>query len=398
MIETATIDGHIDDVRDEVIGWRRHLHRNPELSFQEEETSRLVYETLESFDGLVLSRPTPTSVLARLVGEEPGRTIALRADMDALPITEKNDFEFTSCNSGVMHACGHDGHTAMLLGAAKILVGMRERIRGEVRFLFQHAEEQPPGGAGQMIEAGVMEGVDAVIGIHLSSYLSVGKIGVGYGPRGAAADTFEIWINGKGGHAARPNKVVDTVAIAAQVVTNLQHVVSRNADPLDNVVVSVTRIAGGTTHNVIPETVEMEGTVRALQEEAQEKVAGTMERVIEGVTEAHGASYSFEYQRGYRPVINDEGVTQVVEETAREVFGEDAVELTPPAMGSEDFSAFQHEAPGSFFSVGARNEEKGITYPHHHPRFTIDEDALPVGVKMFVCAAFELLDVEPGGV
>lgn len=373
------------------------MHRNPELSFKEEETSKFVYETLESLGGLELSRPTPTSVMARLVGIGPGRTIALRADMDALPITEENDFQFASRNPGVMHACGHDGHTAMLLGTAKILVGMRGRIRGEIRFLFQHAEEEPPGGAGQMVEAGVMEGVDAVIGVHLSSYLPIGRIGVGYGPRGASADTFEVSINGRGGHAARPNKVVDTVAIAAQVVTNLQHVVSRNADPLDNVVLSVTRISGGTTHNVIPETVEMEGTVRALQEEAREEVAGTMERVIEGVTAAHGASYSFEYRRGYRPVINDERVTRVVEETARKIFGEAAVELTPPAMGSEDFSAFQKEAPGSFFSVGARNEEKGITYPHHHPRFTIDEDALPIGVKMFVCAAFGLLDARTGG-
>ena len=383
---------------DEVVGWRRHLHRNPEMSFQEKETSRFVYEMLHSFGGLELSRPTTTSVVARLVGQRPGRVVALRADMDGLPIEEENDFEFASRKPGVMHACGHDGHTAMLLGAAKVLVGMRERIRGEIRFLFQHAEEQPPGGAGQMIEAGVMEGVDAIIGIHLSSYLPVGKIGLGYGPMGAAADTFELSISGKGGHAARPNKVVDTVAVAAQVVTNLQHVVSRNADPLDNVVVSVTRIAGGTTHNVIPETVEMEGTVRALQEEAREKVAGTMKRVIEGITEAHGASYSFKYRRGYAPVINDESVTRVVEETVQKVLGEAAVERMPPAMGSEDFSAFQRVTPGSFFSVGARNEEKGIIYPHHHPRFTIDEDALPIGVKMFVCAAFELLDTETGGV
>ena len=380
-----------------MIGWRRRLHRNPELAFHEKETSRFVYETLESFGGLELSRPTPTSVVARLVGERRGRTVALRADMDALPIEEENDFEFVSRNPGVMHACGHDGHTAMLLGAAKVLVGMREEIEGEVRFLFQHAEEQLPGGAKEMVEAGVMEGVDAVIGIHLSSYLPVGKIGLGYGPRGASADTFELLINGKGGHAARPNKVVDTVAVAAQVVTNLQHVVSRNTDPLDSVVLSVTRISGGTTHNVIPETVEMEGTVRALQEGVRERVAGMMERVIEGVTRAHGASYEFEYRRGYRPVVNDEGVTRVVEETAREVFGEAAVELTPPAMGSEDFSAFQKEAPGSFLSLGARNEEKGITYPHHHPRFTIDEDALPIGVKVFVRTTFRLLDAETGG-
>jgi amidohydrolase len=384
-------------VCDEVVGWRRYLHLNPELSFQEEETSSFVYETLESFGDLDLSRPTPTSVVARLVGEGPGPTVALRADMDALPIEEENDFEFASRKPGVMHACGHDGHTAMLLGAAKVLLGMRERVRGEIRFLFQHAEEQPPGGAVQMVEAGVMEGVNAVIGIHLSSYLPVGKIGLGYGPMGAAADTFELSISGKGGHAARPNRVVDTVAIAAQVVTNLQHVVSRTADPLDNVVVSVTRIAGGTTHNVIPETVEMEGTVRALQEEAREKVARTMERVIKGITEAHGASYSFEYRRGYRPVVNDEGVTRVVEETARKVFGDASIEHLPPALGSEDFSAFQRVTSGSFFSVGARNEEKGIIYPHHHPRFTIDEDALPIGVKMFVCAAFELLDAKQRG-
>ncbi len=374
-----------------MIGWRRRLHRNPELSYEEEETSRFVYETLESFGGLELSRPTPTSVVARLLGEGPGRTVALRADMDALPITEENDFEFVSRNPGVMHACGHDGHTAMLLGAARVLVGMRGEIEGEVRFLFQHAEEQPPGGAEEMVEAGVMEGVNAVVGIHLSSYLPVGRIGIGYGPRGAAADTFGIVVKGRGGHAARPNKVVDTVAVAAQVVTNLQHVVSRNADPLDNVVLSVTRISGGTTHNVVPETVEMEGTVRALQEKAREKVAGMMERVIEGVTRAHGASYEFEYRRGYRPLVNDEGVTRVVEETAREVFGEAAVERTPPAMGSEDFSAFQQKAPGCFLSLGARNVEKGITYPHHHPRFTIDEDALPIGVRTFVYATFGLL-------
>ncbi len=382
---------------DEVLGWRRHLHRNPELSFQEEETSRFVYETLESFGGLELSRPTPTSVVARLVGEGPGRTVALRADMDALPITEENDFEFASRKPGVMHACGHDGHTAMLLGAAKVLVGMREEINGEVRFLFQHAEELYPGGAEEMVEAGVMEDVDAIVGIHLWSGLEVGKVGVVYGPMLAAPDTFEISINGRGGHAAMPHQTADAIAIGAQVVTNLQHVVSRNVDPLENVVVSVTKFAGGTTHNVIPGTVEMVGTVRTLDEEVRAKVPETMERIIEGVTAAHDASYSFEYQRGYRPVVNDEEVTRVVEETVREVFGERALEMMPPIMGGEDFSAYQRVVPGTFVFVGAGNEAKGITYPHHHPRFTVDEDALENGVKMHVNVAFELLDKETGG-
>jgi amidohydrolase len=393
----GTISSRVEAMRDEVVGWRRHLHRNPELSYQEEETSRFVYETLESFGGLELSRPTPTSVVARLVGEGPGPTVALRADMDALPIEEENDFEFASGNPGVMHACGHDGHTAMLLGAAKVLAGMRKEINGEVRFLFQHAEELYPGGAEEMVEAGVVDGVDAIFGIHLWSGLEVGKIGVVYGPMLAAPDTFEISINGRGGHAAMPHQTADAIAIGAQVVANLQHVVSRNVDPLDNVVVSVTKFAGGTMHNVIPGTVKMEGTVRTLDEEVRSKVPETMERIIGGVTAAHGATYEFEYQRGYRPVVNDEEVTRVMEEIVREVFGERALEMMPPIMGGEDFSAYQRVVPGTFVFVGAGNEVQGITYPHHHPSFTVDEDALENGVRMHVNAAFGLLEVKNGG-
>ena len=393
-IETAAIGNLVADVKDEVIRWRRHLHQNPELSFEEEETSRFVYETLESFGNLELSTPTPTSVVARLVGEKPGRTVALRADMDALPITEENDFEFVSKNPGVMHACGHDGHTAMLLGAAKVFSGMKAKVRGEVRFLFQHAEELYPGGAEEMVEAGVMEGVDVIAGIHLWSGLPVGKIGIVYGPMLAAPDTFKIVINGRGGHAAMPHQTVDSIAVGAQVVTNLQHVVSRNTDPLDNVVLSVTKFVGGTMHNVIPGSVEMIGTVRTLDEEVREKVPEAMERVIEGVTAAHDASYEFEYQRGYRPVVNDEEVTRVMEETVREVFGEESLEMMRPVMGGEDFSAYQRVTPGTFVFVGAGNEEKDITAPHHHPRFTVDEDALEDGVKMHVNAAFGLLEAE----
>jgi amidohydrolase len=382
-----------DNLREEVVGWRRHLHRNPEISFQEEKTSQFVYETLESFGNLELSRPTKTSVVARLVGDQPGRTLALRADIDALPIQEENEFDFASQNPGAMHACGHDGHTAMLLGTAKLLSGMRDRIEGEVRFLFQHAEELSPGGAEEMAEAGAMDGVDAVIGAHLWSKLQVGKIGVVYGPMMAAPDTFEITIKGRGGHAAMPHQVVDSIAVGAQVVTNLQHVASREIDPLDNVVVSVSKFTGGTTHNIIPDSVEMVGTVRTLAPEVRGRVPEVMERVVKGVTEAHGASYEFRYHLGYRPVINDEEVTSAIEETVREVFGEDALEIMRPNMGGEDFSALQQWAPGTFFLVGAGNEEKGIVHPHHHPRFTIDEDALGYGVRMFLGATFKLLDV-----
>jgi amidohydrolase len=391
-IATATFDDLVEDVMSEVVGWRRHLHRNPEVSYHEDETSRFVYETLETFGNLELSRPTKTSVMARLVGAPGGRTLAIRADMDALPIQEENDFEFASQNPGAMHACGHDGHTAMLLGTAKILSVMRDRIRGEVRFLFQHAEELSPGGAEEMVEAGVMDGVDVVIGAHLWSQLPVGKIGVTYGPMMAAPDIFEVTIQGKGGHAAMPHQVVDSIAVGAQVVTNLQHVVSRETDPIDDVVVSVSKFSGGTTHNVIPGTVEMVGTIRTLDPEVREKVPELMERVIQGVTQAHGASYEFRYKPGYRPVINDEEVTREIEETVKDVFGEDSLEIMRPNMGGEDFSAYLQRAPGTFFLVGAGNEVKGIVHPHHHPRFTIDEDSLGYGVKMFVNAAFRLLD------
>ena len=317
--------------------------------------------------------------------------------MDALPIEEENDFEFVSENPGVMHACGHDGHTAMLLGATKVLREMREEIPGEIRFLFQHAEELHPGGAGEMVEAGVMEGADVIFGIHLWSLLETGKIGVVYGPMLAAPDTFEIVIKGRGGHAAMPHQTADAIAIGAQVVTNLQHVVSREIDPLDNVVVSVTKFTGGTTHNVIPGSVEMIGTVRTLDEEVRGRVPAIMERIVGGIAAAHGASYEFAYERGYRPVVNDEEVTRVVEETAREVFGESALEMMRPLMGGEDFSAYQAVTPGTFVFVGAGNGAEGISAPHHHPRFTVDEDALENGVKMHVNVALRLLEAEKGG-
>ncbi len=397
IIEAETIDSSIENIKDEVVGWRRRLHRNPELSFEERETSRFVYETLETFGGLELSRPTGTSVLARLVGEEPGRIVAVRADMDALPIQEETGLEFASEKDGAMHARGHDGHTAILLGTARVLGELKEHVRGEIRFVFQHAEEEYPGGAEELVEAGVVDGVDAVIGLHLVPRLEVGEIGVGYGPKSAAPDTFEIVVEGEAGHAARPQATVDPVAVSAQVVTNLQHVVSRETDPRESLVISVARIAGGTVHNAIPGRVEMEGTVRTLSGEVRERVPEQMERIIKSITEAHGASYSFEYRRGPDPVVNEEEVTAVVEETARKVFGGEAVKIMPPGMGGEDFSAYQRAASTSFFSVGVGNEEKGITYPNHHPRFDIDEDALEIGVRMFVHATFGLLNAEETG-
>ncbi|MES9682914.1 N-acyl-L-amino acid amidohydrolase [Bacillus sp. AFS001701] len=390
-MQTISLNSLVAQTKEEVIKWRRHFHQYPELSFHEEKTAQYVYDTLQTFGNLEISRPTKTSVMARLIGSQPGKVLAIRADMDALPIEEENTFEFASTNPGVMHACGHDGHTAMLLGTAKILTSLKDKIKGEVRFLFQHAEELYPGGAEEMVQAGVMDGVDMVIGAHLWAPMKLGTVGVVYGPMMAAPDTFYITVEGKGGHAALPHDTIDSIAVASQVVTNLQHIVSRNTDPLDNLVVSVTKFIGGTTHNVIPGSVEICGTVRSFNADLRKSVPDLMERIIKGITEAHGAQYKFDYEFGYRPVINDEQITKAIEETILEVFDEKTLDLMKPNMGGEDFSAYQQKAPGTFFYVGAGNEEKDITYPHHHARFTIDEDALEIGVNLFVHATFKLL-------
>jgi amidohydrolase len=379
-------------VREDVITWRRYLHKHPELSYQEDNTAQFVYDTLLLFGQLEVSRPTKTSVMARLLGNQPGRIIALRADMDALPIQEENTFDFASSNPGVMHACGHDGHTASLLGAARVLCGFKEQLKGEVRFIFQHAEELTPGGAEEMVAAGVMDGVDIIIANHFWSPLELGKVGIVYGPSMASPDTFKINLYGQGGHAAAPNETVDPIAIGSQVVTNLQHIVSRTTDPLDKLVVSVTQFIAGTADNVIPDSAFLCGTVRCYDQHLREETAAKIEQIVKGITQAHGATYEYTYEYGYRAVINDERTTRKVEETIRETFGDGALQIMMPSMGGEDFSAFLTKAPGTLFNVGAGNIAKGITYPHHHPRFTIDEDALEIAVQLFVSAAFKLLD------
>jgi len=375
------------ELRELVVQWRRHLHRNPELSFHEAETAQFVEETLTGFGGLEITRPTPTSVMARLVTDRPGPILAMRADMDALAITEETGLPFASANTGVMHACGHDGHTATLLGAVRQLVAMRAQLRGEVRFFFQHAEEIYPGGAEEMVQRGVMDGVDRVIGAHLWASLETGKVGIVEGAAMAAPDTFWITVRGKGGHAALPQQTVDPIAIGAQVVTNLQQVVARTVDPLDSAVLSITQFHAGTAHNVIPESAELTGTVRTFDAELRTQIPQVMERIIKGVTEAHGAEYEFVYERGYRPVVNDPTVTRELAEVVEAACGPNVLVTLRPTMGGEDFSAFLQKAPGSFFFIGAGNVERGIVHPHHHPRFDIDERALETGVRIFVEAA-----------
>ncbi|MFF2175354.1 amidohydrolase [Lysinibacillus sp. NPDC058147] len=384
----------VGTTKEEVIAWRRFLHKYPELSFQEDKTAQFVYETLQTFGGLEISRPTKTSVMARLIGPNPGKVIALRADMDALPIVEENNFDFVSKHPGVMHACGHDGHTAMLLGAAKVLTQLKNLIKGEVRFLFQHAEELFPGGAQEMVKAGVIEGVDEVIGIHLASTIEIGKIGICHGAATSGSDTFDIKIKGRGGHSSEPHLTIDPIAIGSQVINNLQHIVSRNLDPLEKLVVSVTKFHSGSAYNVIPDTAIISGSVRSLNPEIRQQVPDLIKKVVKGVTEAHNSSFEIDYHFGYSSVINNDRVRELIEEVVVEIWEKDNLLRLPALMSGEDFSAFSDERPSCFIFVGAGNQNKGIIHPHHHPRFTIDEEALEIGVELFVQSSFKLLEIE----
>jgi amidohydrolase len=372
-----------------VVQWRRHLHRHPELSFRERETAAFVADTLAGFgDDLEVQRPAENAVVGRLGTGRPGPVVALRADIDALPIEEASGVDFASESPGVMHACGHDGHTAMLLGAAKVLADARDRLPGgELRFLFQPAEELAPGGARDLVAAGAVEGVDFVYGCHLWTPLEFGKVAAMPGPFMAAADFFTLAITGRGGHGGLPHLADDTIAIGAQVVTNLQHVVARRIDPLERAVLSVGAFHAGDAPNVLPDRAELAGTVRSFDAGVRERMPVLIEEVVRGVTSAHGAEYELDYTFGYQPVVNDEAATALV----RDAIGPDELTDLAPIMGGDDFSAYLAGAPGCYAFIGAGDEASGATFPHHHPRFRIDERALATGVRLHVDVALRAL-------
>ncbi|MES2522880.1 MAG: amidohydrolase [Gemmatimonadota bacterium] len=390
-LDTTALLDEASTLAPQVVEWRRHLHMHPEEAFHEHETARFIRETLEAIGGFEVSQPTETSVLAVLRGGHPGPAIAVRADIDALPIAEENDVPYRSRVAGSMHACGHDGHTAIGLGLATLLARHRDELHGEVRFIFQHAEELAPGGAEELVAAGVIDGVEAVIGLHVWSTMPFGSIGLISGPAMAAPDNFHCTITGKGGHAAIPHDTVDPIVVGAQIVTALQHIVSRAVDPLDPVVVSVTQFAAGTAFNVIPNTAYLAGTVRTFDASLRERVPELMDRMIKGIADAHGASAEFVIERGYRPVVNDPVLTERLANVVRRTFGEATLVPMRPTMGGEDFSAYQQRAPGVFAFVGAGNVADGIVHPHHHPRFQIDERALDLGLRYLTASVMELL-------
>lgn len=384
---TAPASAHIDDL---VIQWRRAIHREPELGFAEHKTSALVLRELERA-GIPSKRVAQTGVVGLLAGAKPGKTLLLRADMDALPVPERSGEPFASIIPDVMHACGHDAHTAMLLGAAVWLSSHRDRITGSIKFVFQPAEEGP-GGAKPMIEAGVLEDpqVDAAVMIHVLPILPSGVIGWRVGPIQASADDFTIAMNGRGGHAASPQLGVDTIPAAAELVSSLQRIASREVDPLESIVVSIGTIKGGYRRNVIADRTEIGGTVRCFSHELRESMPKRLRRIAEGVASAHGAACELSYAWGYPPVINDARLTRLIAAIAQSTPELRTLELPAPRMGAEDFAYFAQAVPGCMLRLGVAPPGDAAPAMLHSPQFRLDEAALRSGVKTFCELALRL--------
>jgi len=385
------IKKQVADLNDELINLRRDFHMHPELSFEEWRTSKVVLDYLNSLGLEVKGGIAKTGVVGILRGKKAGGTILLRADMDALPIQEENEVSYKSINEGKMHACGHDGHTAMLLVAAKVLCQHKDQINGNIKFVFQPAEETA--GARFMIEEGVLEDphVDAALGIHLETSLKSGEIGITAGPIMAGADYFKLTIEGKGGHTGYPHSSIDPIMAAANVITTAQIIQTREIDVLKRtILIAFGRIEGGVAPNTIPGKVELGGTVRYLHRSAEEEEK-KFERIIAGVCEAHGTKYELKFMPSNRSLSNDSKMVKLVRSVAQKLVPRNHIVSDIRSMGGEDFSEFASKVPSAFYFIGTGNEEKETNYPHHHPRFNIDEDTLSMGVEMHVGTALAYL-------
>lgn len=391
-MQAMDLGAEVGNLAGELSATRREFHRIPELGFEEHKTSALVAEKLRVLGLTPQTGVAETGVVATIEGGEPGPTLLLRADMDGLPVEERTGVEYSSTHPNRMHACGHDTHITMLLGAAKVLLRQRETLRGSVKLVFQPAEEGL-GGARVMIEQGVLENpaVDAALGFHVWNNLPVGQIGVREGPVMASSDRIKITIAGQGGHGAMPHRSADAIVGAAQVITALQTIVSRSVSPVEPAVITIGTIEGGYAPNVIADRVMMTGTVRTFHEDLWKAMPGHIERVVHGVCAAMGVQGTVEYNRGYPPTVNEPGMTELVREAATEVMGAEAVVYPEQSTGAEDFSFFLQAVPGNYFFIGSANPLKGASQPHHHPEFNVDEDAMPNGVKVIVASALKYL-------
>jgi amidohydrolase len=372
-----------------LIGMRRHFRMNPEVGEQEVMTQQRIIEELTAM-GLEPKKCAGTGIIAELKGNMPGKTVAIRADIDALPIQDEIDKEYKSKIAGACHACGHDAHMAMLLTEARILCQLKDELRGNIRFIFQPAEEKFPGGARKMIAEGAMENVDFVLGTHVWQPLKAGLIGVSYGRVMAAPDQFEITVQGTGGHGSMPQDTICALSTAAQIVCTMNTIIGRNVNPLEPAVVSFGMIQSGKVFNITPDTATIIGTVRSFDQNVRMRVWERIDQVCNGVCESMGATYTIEKIFGYPPVINNPDVAAVVAEAGREAAGADRVVEVGPSMGGEDYSYYLEKVPGMFLYLGIGNPDKDATFPHHHPKFDLDEDALIAGVETMVRAALKL--------
>ncbi|MEK4029833.1 M20 family metallopeptidase [Pseudobacillus sp. FSL P4-0506] len=377
---------------EETVKVRRYLHQHPELSFEEEETPKLIARLLTEMGIEVKTKVGGRGVIGTIYGGKPGKTVALRADFDALPIQDLKEVPYRSTVPGKMHACGHDAHTATLLSVANALQNKRESLQGKVVLIHQFAEELVPGGAKEMIKDGCLDGVDAIFGTHLWSTIPVGQ--AAFQPQAimAAADHFEVEIIGKGGHGGLPHETVDPIVLGMNWVQLIQQIISRNVSPLDSAVISVGVFHGGDAFNIIPEKVTIKGTVRTFRSDVQQLIEQRMETLLHSLCEGAGASYQYQYIKGYPPVINHADETAFVRSCAEDILGSSNCYVAEPLMVGEDFSYYLQRVPGTFFLTGAGNPEKNAVYPHHHPMFDIDEQAMLYAGKILASAAWKFLN------
>lgn len=368
----------------ELVKLRRVIHEWPEPGFKEDRTATVIRSNLDAW-GVEHHPLCGTGTVALVKGAKPGPTYLFRADMDALPLTEENDTPYKSKVPGFMHACGHDGHVAMALVAAKLLQARRSELVGNVKLMFQPAEEGP-GGAIPMLEEGLLDGpkVDAAFAIHLWNDLPVGEVGCRAGPVFAAQDEFQLRVIGKGGHGAAPHQTVDPVVVAAHVVTACQTIVSRSVDPTKTAVVTFGQVHGGTRHNIIPDVVTLSGTLRSLEASVRQQLRRELERTASTVAKAFGARIELELTRGYAPTVNDAAMTEVARQAAAEAVGARKVVEQDITMGAEDMSYVLEKVPGCYMVVGSSNKKRGLVYPHHSAKFDFDEAALEVGVEVWL--------------
>jgi amidohydrolase len=373
----------INALFEKVLRWRRRLHRHPELSFQEERTLAFVSRLLRNF-GLDL-RPLTSGygVIAELAGGSPGPTLALRAELDALPIQDEKRCEYRSQVHGVMHACAHDAHTATLLGAACLLARHRESLRGRVRFLFQPAEEEPPGGAPLMIREGALAGVDEIFALHYAPF-ALGQVSVTPGLAFGMIDRFTIRLRGGGGHAAHPHLGADAILATGQLIVALQSIISRDLDPLHPAVLTIGQVTAGQTYNALASTAELTGTIRCLHQTDRERIRSRLVGLTEGIAQLFGLTAAVSYEEGYPPVVNHPAATRYAAGVIQQVLGPGALGRLAPMLSSDDFAYYLQERPGCYLMVGSAGPDPSTHYPLHHPLFDVDERAMAVGLRLLV--------------